>query len=191
MEWDLFLEDTSSKTLLCASHGSLAYAGIPGKGIYRIVGEEQVYPTNWISILLEQHPALRIWSDTADHLASKLSLRFPLLPIVWLVFSSFIWSFLLGASTEWCVERDRDGTWPQRRFPQFQEDFCWQRNLYLCSLFCPGCVERLGQGSDRDGDESSLPLGNSVDHIVICWLSITEIGLKPRHPVGVDCRNVM
>ena len=56
MEWELFLEDTSSKTLLCASHGSLAYAGIPGKGIYSIVGEEQVYPTNWISILLEQHP---------------------------------------------------------------------------------------------------------------------------------------
>ena len=159
--------------------GVVSYAGIPGKGIYRIVGEEQVYPTNWISILLEQHPALRIWSDTADHLASKLSLLFPLLPIVWLVFSSFIWSFLLGASTEWCVERDRDGTWPQRRFPRSPEDFCWQRNLYLCSLFCPGCVERLGQGSDRDGDESSLPLGNSVDHIVICWLSITEIGLKP------------
>ena len=54
----------------------------------------------------------------------------------------------------------------------------------LCSLFCPGCVERLGQGSDRDGDESSLPLGNSVDNIVICRLSITEIGLKPRHPVA-------
>ena len=194
--------------------GVLSYAGIPGKGIYRIVGEEQVYPTNWISILLEQHPALRIWSDTADHLASKLSLLFPLLPIVWLVFSSFIWSFLLGASTEWCVERDRDGTWPQRRFPQSLEDFCWQRNLYLCSLFCPGCVERLGQGGWA-GDESSLcafenehalcsfstnvhvenenidALGNSVDHIVICWLSITEIGLKPTHPVGVDCRNVM
>ena len=83
----------------------------------------------------------------------------------------------------------------------------------MCSLFCPGCVERLGQG-DRAGDENSLcafenehalcafenehvenenidALGNSVDHIVICWLSITEIGLKPRHPVGVDCRNVM
>ena len=126
-----------------------------------------------------------------SYLLSNLSLRFPLLPTVWLVFSSFIWSFLLGASTEWCVERVRDGTLPQRRFPRSPEDFCWQRNLYLCSLFCPGCVERLGQGSDRDGDESSLSLGNSVDHIVICWLSITEIGLKPIHPVGVDCRNVM
>ena len=40
-------------------------------------------------------------------------------------------------------------------------------------------------------NENIDALGNSVDHIVICWLSITEIGLKPRHPVGVDCRNVM
>ena len=41
-------------------------------------------------------------------------------------------------------------------------------------------------------NENIDALGNSVDHIVICWLlSITEIGLKPRHPVGVDCRNVI
>ena len=40
-------------------------------------------------------------------------------------------------------------------------------------------------------NENIDALGNSVDHIVICWLSITEIGLKPTHPVGVDCRNVM